>query len=37
LHLGFTVDGFWAAFLGALVVSVVSWALTLLIHGDEGH
>jgi putative membrane protein len=35
LHLGFTVDGFWAAFLGALVVSVVSWALTLLIHGEE--
>lgn len=36
LHLGFVVDGFWAAFLGALVVSIVSWALTLLIHGDEG-
>ncbi len=35
LHLGFVVDGFWAAFLGALIVSIVSWALTLLIHGDE--
>ena len=33
--LGFTVDGFWAAFLGALVVSIVSWALTLLIREDE--
>lgn len=37
LHLGFVVDGFWAAFLGALVASIVSWALTLLIHGEEGH
>jgi len=30
-HLGFVVDGFWAAFVGALVVSVVSWALTLIV------
>lgn len=35
LHLGFVVDGFWAAFLGALVVSIVSWALTLLIHDND--
>jgi putative membrane protein len=33
-NLGFVVDGFWAAFLGALVVSIVSWALTLVV-GDE--
>lgn len=33
--LGFVVDGFWAAFLGALVVSVVSWALALLVR--DGH
>ena len=26
---GFTVDGFWPAFLGALIVSVVSMALSL--------
>ncbi len=32
--LGFTVDGFWAAFVGALVVSIVSWALSLLIRED---
>jgi putative membrane protein len=32
--LGFVVDGFWAAFVGALVVSIVSWALALLI-GEE--
>jgi len=33
-HLGFTVDGFWAAFLGALVVSVISWVLALVV-GEE--
>jgi putative membrane protein len=31
LGLGFHVSGFWAAFLGALVVSVVSTALSLLV------
>ena len=33
--LGFTVNGFWAAFVGALVVSIVSWALSLFIHDDD--
>jgi putative membrane protein len=33
-NLGFFVDGFWAAFVGALVVSIVSWALALLV-GDK--
>lgn len=28
---GFTVDGFWPAFLGGLVVSLVSVALTMLL------
>src|SRR4030042_4114945 len=28
-HIGFTVSNFWAAFLGALGTSVVSFALTL--------
>jgi putative membrane protein len=32
---GFTVSGFWAAFLGALVVSVVSWVVTALV-SDSG-
>ena len=32
---GFHVDGFWAAVLGALVVSVLSWIVTLLI-SDSG-
>ncbi len=34
-RLGFTVDGFWAAFVGALVVSIVSWALSLFIREDR--
>ena len=32
---GFTVDGFAAAFLGALVISVVSWILTAFV-SDAG-
>ena len=31
LGLGFHVSGFWAAFLGALVVSIVSFLLSVLI------
>jgi putative membrane protein len=30
-NLDFTVEGFWAAFLGALVVSLVSWGLSLFV------
>jgi len=30
-HIGFYVDGFWAAFLGALIVSVVSMILSSFI------
>ena len=33
-HVGFYVDGFWAAFLGALIVSLVSVVLTALF-GEE--
>jgi putative membrane protein len=33
-HIGFTVSNFWAAFLGALVTSVVSFALTLLLKDE---
>ncbi len=32
---GFDVHGFWAAFLGALLISVVSWALTVFV-SDSG-
>ena len=33
-HIGFTVNNFWAAFLGALVTSVVSFTLTLLLKDE---
>jgi putative membrane protein len=33
-HVGFYVDGFWAAFLGALIVSVVSVILNALVSED---
>lgn len=32
---GFSVDGYWPAFWGAIVVSVVSWLLSALV-SDEG-
>jgi len=35
LGIRFEVAGFWAAFWGALVISLVSLALTLLIRGEE--
>ncbi len=33
-HIGFTVDNFWAAFWGALIVSVVSFFLTAIFKDD---
>lgn len=36
LGLGFRVEGFWAAFWGALVVSVVSTALSLMTRPPRG-
>jgi putative membrane protein len=35
LGIGFTVDGFWPAFWGGLVISIVSFVLSLVLH--EGH
>jgi len=32
---GFSVDGFWPAFLGALVVSVVSFVLSVILGADR--
>jgi len=32
---GFTVDGFWPAFLGALVVSIVSFILNMFVRDDH--
>jgi len=37
MRLGFHVDGFWAAFLGALVVSIVSFALSLFVGRKSRH
>ncbi|MDT0304857.1 phage holin family protein [Streptomonospora wellingtoniae] len=34
--LAFTIDGFWPAFWGAIVISVVSWVLSLLLPGGDG-
>ena len=31
----FEVDGFWSAFWGAIVVSLVSWALSLLVKDPD--
>jgi putative membrane protein len=35
LGLGFHVSGFWAAFFGALVVSIVSTLLTIMVGGTS--
>lgn len=35
LGLGFRVDGFWSALGGALVVTVVTWALDAVLGTDE--
>jgi putative membrane protein len=35
LDLGFRVDGFWTAVLGAIVYSVISWVLSALIPGRK--
>ncbi len=35
LGLGFTVDGFWPAFLGSLVISVVSILLSAFVRDDR--
>lgn len=31
MNLGFTVDGFWAALVGSIVISIVSFVLTLFV------
>jgi putative membrane protein len=35
LHVGLTVDGFWPAFWGAIVMSIVSWLISLFTRGAE--
>jgi len=33
---GFRIEGFWSAFLGAMVVSVVSWVVSAFFRGSDG-
>ncbi|MET7610637.1 phage holin family protein [Streptomyces seoulensis] len=35
LDVGFHVDGFWTAVLGGLIISVVSWALNLVLPDED--
>jgi putative membrane protein len=33
---GFTISGFWAALFGALVISIVSWLLSVILTDKDG-
>ena len=33
---GFHVHGFWNAFFGAIIVSIISWGLSLFFRGGDG-
>lgn len=33
----FHVPGFWPAFFGALIISIVSWLLSAFFRGSDGH
>lgn len=33
---GFTISGFWAAFFGSILISVVSWILSAFFRGSDG-
>lgn len=35
LHVGLDVAGFWPAFVGAIVMAIVSWLISLLTRGFE--
>lgn len=35
LHLSFHVEGFWTAVVGALIISIVSWALHIVLPDDK--
>jgi putative membrane protein len=35
LGLAFEVSGFWSAFWGAIIVSIVSWAITVVLPDDR--
>ncbi|MGB8170298.1 MAG: phage holin family protein [Chthoniobacteraceae bacterium] len=33
---GFHVEGFWNAFFGSIVVSIVNWAVSSVVRGNDG-
>lgn len=33
---GFTIDGFWSAFFGAILIGLVSWLLSAFFRGSDG-
>lgn len=33
----FHVDGFWSAFFGSIIISIVSWLLSSFFRGSDGH
>ena len=35
LNLGLSSDGFWSTFIGAIVISVVSWLVSLILPDDR--
>jgi putative membrane protein len=35
LGVGFHVDGFWTALVGAVIVSLATWVLELVVPGDR--
>jgi putative membrane protein len=34
--IGFHVDGFWSAFWGAIIISIISWMLSAFFRGSDG-
>ncbi|RCV52179.1 phage holin family protein [Marinitenerispora sediminis] len=35
LNIPFSIDGFWPAFWGAIIIAVVSWLLSLFVGGND--
>lgn len=33
---GFHVPGFWTAFFGSIIISIVNWTLSAFVKGDDG-
>jgi len=33
---GFYIDGFWSAFFGSILISLVSWLLSAFFKGSDG-